>query len=84
MLSVTPRVTCCSLLQGNEPKPSWVVADIEEGYEDFDRYGGKNATFCAIYISNRTFYQDRLGTNIGKTQKRVAFCAGQRGMDGGK
>ena len=22
-----------------------------------------------------SFYQDRLGTNIGKTQKRVAFCA---------
>eukprot|EP01046_Picozoa_sp_COSAG06_P098211 COSAG06_NODE_44312_length_364_cov_1.166038_1_plen_43_part_10 len=21
--------------QGNEPKPSWVMADIEEGYEDF-------------------------------------------------
>eukprot|EP01043_Picozoa_sp_COSAG02_P058035 COSAG02_NODE_7154_length_3152_cov_1.172945_2_plen_279_part_00 len=24
---------------GNEPKPSWVMADMEEGYEDFDRYG---------------------------------------------
>ena len=24
----------------------------------------------------RSFYQDRLGTNIGKTQKRVAFFAG--------
>jgi hypothetical protein len=38
--------------------------------------GAKNATFCAIYILKRTFYQDRLGTNIGKPQKRVAFCAG--------
>ena len=51
-LSATPRVTCCSLLQGNEPKPSWVMADIEEGYEDFDRYGqrgmdgGKVCTAC--------------------------------------
>ena len=33
----------------------------------------RNATFCAIYISNALFYQDRLGTNIRKTQKRVAF-----------
>ena len=24
---------------GNEPKPSWVMADMEAGYEDFDRYG---------------------------------------------
>jgi hypothetical protein len=27
-----------------------------------------------LYIKlNASFYQDRLGTNIGKTQKRVAF-----------
>ena len=24
---------------GNEPKPSWVMADMEKGCEDFDRYG---------------------------------------------
>jgi hypothetical protein len=37
-------------------------------------HGAKNATFCAaIYISKRTFYQDRLGTNLGKVEKRVAF-----------
>ena len=35
--------------------------------------GAKNATFCAIYIQNVSVYQDRLGTNIGKIQKRVAF-----------
>ena len=29
-----------------------------------------------FYIYKRTFYQDRLGTNIGKTQKRVVLCAG--------
>ena len=33
----------------------------------------RNATFCAISIYNASFYQDRLGTNTGKTQKRVAF-----------
>jgi hypothetical protein len=42
----------------------------------FDDGGAKNATFCAIYIEKRSFCQDRLGTNIGKTQKRVAFFAG--------
>jgi hypothetical protein len=35
--------------------------------------GTKNATFCAIYTHKRTFYQDRLGTNIGKVEKRVAY-----------
>ena len=29
--------------------------------------------FCAIYILKRSFCQDRLGTNIGKTHKREAF-----------
>jgi hypothetical protein len=29
-----------------------------------------NSCFRAIYIQKRSFYQDRLGTNIGKTQKR--------------
>jgi hypothetical protein len=33
----------------------------------------KKRHFCAIFVSNASFYQDRLGTNIGKTQKRVAF-----------
>jgi hypothetical protein len=30
----------------------------------------KNGLFCAIYISKRSFYQDRLGTNIGKHSKK--------------
>jgi hypothetical protein len=38
--------------------------------------GAKNATFCAVYIQNASFYQDRLGTDIGKVEKRVAFFAG--------
>jgi uncharacterized protein YqkB len=38
-----------------------------------DRTLGTDASvktvFLAIYIWKRSFYQDRLGTNIGKTQK---------------
>jgi hypothetical protein len=35
----------------------------------------RNATFCdAIYIQNALFYQDRLGTNIGKLKKRWRFA----------
>ena len=29
--------------------------------------------FCAIYTLKSSFYQDRLGTNIGKTQKKPVF-----------
>jgi len=54
------------------------VAAIVHGGGSLDVCSGaKNATFCAIYIQNRTFYQDRLGTNIGKVEKRVAFFAGR-------
>ena len=31
--------------------------------------------FCAIYISKRSFCQAGLGTNIGKTQKKMPFFA---------
>ena len=30
----------------------------------------KRHLLCAIYILKRTFYQDRLGTNIGKALKK--------------
>jgi hypothetical protein len=30
----------------------------------------KTRYFCAIYIYNASFYQDRLGTNIGKPLKK--------------
>jgi hypothetical protein len=33
-------------------------------------YKVRNATFCAIHIQNASFYQDRLGTNIGETQRK--------------
>jgi hypothetical protein len=42
-------------------------------YDWLLEYGEKNVTFCAIYIYKRSFYQDRLGTNIGKTQKKDVF-----------
>ena len=29
----------------------------------------RQRSFCAIVMSKRSLYQDRLGTNIGKTQK---------------
>ena len=34
---------------------------------------GLKRSFCAIYIYKRTLYQDRLGTNIGKTPKKDIF-----------
>jgi hypothetical protein len=41
------------------------------------RRSGQKRHCCAIYIYNALFYQDRLGTNIGKTpNKRVAFRIG--------
>jgi hypothetical protein len=44
--------------------------------------GAENATSCAIYSLKRSFYQDRLGTNIGKVEKRVAFFVGRRHRPG--
>jgi hypothetical protein len=42
----------------------------------------RKRSFCAIYIQKCCFYQDRLGTNIGKTLKRGRFLlagvAGER------
>ena len=33
-------------------------------------------SFCAIFVYTQTFYQDRLGTNIGKAQKKGRFSSG--------
>jgi hypothetical protein len=33
----------------------------------------KTRTFCAVLIQERSFYQDRLGTNMGKAQKEMPF-----------
>ena len=38
--------------------------------------GEQKRSFGAICIQKRTFSQDRLGTNIGKTQKRDRFSSG--------
>jgi hypothetical protein len=38
--------------------------------------GAKNAYLLRHFILNWSFCQDRLGTNIGKVEKRVAFFAG--------
>jgi hypothetical protein len=37
----------------------------------------RKRSFLAIYIYKRSFYQDRLGTNIGKTQKRDRCSTGR-------
>jgi hypothetical protein len=39
---------------------------------DLWKPGAKSATFCAIYTLKRSFYQDRLGTNMAKTQRKSA------------
>jgi hypothetical protein len=51
-------------------------------YPDGFTCGAKNAPLSHLYIQMPSFYQDRLGTNIGKTPKKKAFCAGEmhRGM----
>jgi len=52
-----------------------------EAVDEFLREGAKNATFCTVYTQNVAFYQDRLGTNIGKALKKrrvAAFFAGRR------
>jgi len=49
---------------------------IDQLGDDAPPIGAKNGTFCAIYTLKRSFYQDRLGTNIGKVDKRVAFLLG--------
>ena len=38
-------------------------------------YPFADASFLAIYIYKQSFCQDRLGTNIGKTQKKMPFSA---------
>jgi hypothetical protein len=40
--------------------------------------------FCAIFYQNPKNYQDRLGTDIGKTQKRHVFLTGGGGAGGAR
>jgi hypothetical protein len=47
--------------------------DDDRGGMIFTQQVRKRTSFCAVfYTLNASFYQDRLGTNIGKTQKRDA------------
>jgi hypothetical protein len=39
----------------------------------------KNGLFEPFYTKNASFYQDRLGTNIGKTQKETVSSLGSNG-----
>jgi hypothetical protein len=42
----------------------------------FEPFIYNNVHFCAIYIIyKRSFYQDRLGTNIGKALQKVRFLS---------
>jgi len=34
-------------------------------------FGQKKSVFCATFIQNRSFYQDRLGINIGKSTQKT-------------
>ena len=64
---------CAAITGGLEEKNTLVVIQ----FAGTTQTGAKNAIFVPfIYIYKRTFYQDRLGTNTGKSQIRVAFCAG--------
>jgi hypothetical protein len=41
------------------------------------KLGERKRSFWAIYIQMRTFYQDRLGTNIGEAQLQCRVLAGE-------
>jgi hypothetical protein len=54
-------------------RPHGVVDAAAEHSEGKSRK--ETRLFCdAIYLYKRSFYQDRLGTNIGGAQKRTRFC----------
>jgi hypothetical protein len=57
---------------------TWVDADDSGRFNEF--LGATNAFFARLYGKKRSFYQDRLGTNIGKVEQRErergAFFAG--------
>eukprot|EP01046_Picozoa_sp_COSAG06_P035094 COSAG06_NODE_3735_length_4963_cov_10.556538_2_plen_215_part_00 len=49
-------------------------AGVSSGSGDAVWQVRKTALFEPFMYINALFYQDRLGTNIGKTQKRAVFC----------
>eukprot|EP01046_Picozoa_sp_COSAG06_P013876 COSAG06_NODE_847_length_11974_cov_58.239158_14_plen_382_part_00 len=44
-----------------------------DGQESATTATGKKAPLCAMPYQKSSFYQDRLGTNVGKTQKEMPF-----------
>ena len=61
-------------LKGGKPLLLQVVGDSVARSSTFRTASGeKTHNFFAILHQLRSFYQDRLGTNIGKTQNRDAF-----------
>ena len=52
----------------SEPVPHNAVNGANGG-------GAENASFEPVLYFKRSFYQDRLGTNIGKVQKREMRCS---------
>jgi len=53
----------------------WYIGMVSTLYMASKSGAGKSVLYT-IYIYKRTFCQDRLGTNIGKVEKREAFFAG--------
>ena len=45
--------------------------------EHYHELGKETRLFAPFYTKDASFYQDRLGTNTGKTQKRARFCSKQ-------
>ena len=52
-----------NVVTGTPPKANWANIWVPSVHQQV-----KKRSFCAIYIYKRSFYQDTLGTNIGKTQ----------------
>jgi len=49
--------------------------------EAYKCYPVQKRRCCAIYTFKRSFYQDRLGTNIGKAHEKLAFPQGFMNYD---
>jgi hypothetical protein len=57
--------------------PGWMATALRgDGSCTTASRGVKKRHFFAIYIYNASIYQDRLGTNIGKTQKKSDVSSG--------
>jgi hypothetical protein len=69
----------CSSSATSETFPFGIVSlagGTSEGHAN--NMGGRKTPFPRHSILKRSFYQDRLGTNVGKTQKERFFLAAMR------